>query len=70
MGRLGGDEFVVLLENLTLDAGAELVAERICEVLGQPIELDDADGTDVLDHDECWDRARAAGLGRRAVARR
>ena len=44
VGRLGGDEFVVLLESPTLDAGAELVAERICEVLGQPVELDDADG--------------------------
>jgi len=44
VGRLGGDEFVVLLESVTLDAGGELVAERICEVLGQPVELDDADG--------------------------
>jgi diguanylate cyclase (GGDEF)-like protein len=39
VGRLGGDEFVVLLENGTLDAGPELVAERICHVLGQPVEL-------------------------------
>jgi diguanylate cyclase (GGDEF)-like protein len=39
VGRLGGDEFVVLLENLTLDAGPELVAERMCQVLGQPVDL-------------------------------
>src|SRR5450755_4594958 len=39
VGRLGGDEFVVLLENSTLDAGPELVAERICEVLAQPVDL-------------------------------
>jgi diguanylate cyclase (GGDEF)-like protein len=39
VGRLGGDEFVVLLQDLTFDAGPELVAERICQVLGQPIDL-------------------------------
>jgi diguanylate cyclase (GGDEF)-like protein len=39
VGRIGGDEFVVLLPDLAFDAGPELVAERICEVLGQPIEL-------------------------------
>ncbi|HWF74729.1 MAG TPA: GGDEF domain-containing protein, partial [Solirubrobacteraceae bacterium] len=33
VGRLGGDEFVVLLQDLTFDAGPELVAERICEIL-------------------------------------
>ncbi len=37
--RLGGDEFCVLLEGATLDAGPELVAERILEVLGQPYDL-------------------------------
>ncbi len=37
--RLGGDEFVVLLEGSTLDAGPELVAERLLEVLGQPYDL-------------------------------
>jgi diguanylate cyclase (GGDEF)-like protein len=44
VGRLGDDEFVVLLENLTLDAGPELVAERICEVLSQPVSLAQAGG--------------------------
>jgi diguanylate cyclase (GGDEF)-like protein len=40
VGRVGGDDFVVLLEDFSLDAGPELVAERICQVLAQPIELD------------------------------
>jgi EAL domain-containing protein (putative c-di-GMP-specific phosphodiesterase class I)/GGDEF domain-containing protein len=31
--RLGGDEFVVLVEGSTLDAGPELVAERLLELL-------------------------------------
>jgi diguanylate cyclase (GGDEF)-like protein len=37
--RIGGDEFVVLVEGSTLDAGAELVAERLLEVLSQPYEM-------------------------------
>jgi diguanylate cyclase len=44
VGRLGGDEFVVLLENSTLDAGPELVAERMCQVLAQPVELKGTEG--------------------------
>ena len=36
IGRLGGDEFVVLLEGSSLDAGPELVAERILDVMRQP----------------------------------
>jgi diguanylate cyclase (GGDEF)-like protein len=44
VGRLGGDEFVVLLENSSLDVGPELVAERMCDVLAQPVELTGADG--------------------------
>jgi diguanylate cyclase len=43
VGRLGGDEFVVLLQDLTFDAGPELVAERICDVLSQQIELADTE---------------------------
>ena len=38
--RLSGDEFVVLVEGSTLDAGPELVAERLLEVLRQPYEVD------------------------------
>ena len=39
VGRLGGDEFVALVEGSALDAGPELVAERLLEVLRQPITL-------------------------------
>lgn len=39
VGRLGGDEFVVLTERSEFDAGPELVAERLLEVLAQPIGL-------------------------------
>jgi diguanylate cyclase (GGDEF)-like protein len=45
--RLGGDEFVVLLEGATLDAGAELVAERMLEVLAQPYDLSDMGGREL-----------------------
>jgi diguanylate cyclase (GGDEF)-like protein len=41
VGRLGGDEFVMLVDSLGLDAAPELVAERILDVLRQPIELMD-----------------------------
>jgi diguanylate cyclase (GGDEF)-like protein len=47
VGRLDGDDFVVLLEGSTLDAGPELVAERICEVLAQPVRLACAEGRTV-----------------------
>jgi diguanylate cyclase (GGDEF)-like protein len=39
VGRLGGDEFVVLLEPGDTRPSPELVAERILELLNQPIEL-------------------------------
>jgi len=42
--RLGGDEFVVLLEASTLDAGPELVAERLLQALRAPCELSGARG--------------------------
>ena len=38
--RLSGDEFVVLVEGSALDAGPELVAERLLEVLREPYEID------------------------------
>jgi diguanylate cyclase (GGDEF)-like protein/PAS domain S-box-containing protein len=42
VGRLGGDEFVVLAEGVSLYAGAELVAQRILDVLREPFLLDAA----------------------------
>ena len=44
VGRLGGDEFVVLAEGLSLAAGAELVAERIQDVLREPFRIDGYEG--------------------------
>jgi diguanylate cyclase (GGDEF)-like protein len=43
VGRLGGDEFVVLTDGLSLDAGPEVVAERLLDVLRSPFELDGRD---------------------------
>ena len=40
IGRLGGDEFVVLVEGSSLDAGPELIAERILTVLREPFEIE------------------------------
>ncbi len=37
--RLGGDEFVVLVEGSTLDAGPELVAERLRDALREPCNM-------------------------------
>ena len=48
VGRLGGDEFVVLLTDPAVDAGPELVAERICQALSQPIVLDKTEGRSLL----------------------
>jgi diguanylate cyclase (GGDEF)-like protein len=39
LGRLGGDEFVVVSEELSLDVGPELLAERLLEALSQPFKL-------------------------------
>ncbi len=36
LGRLGGDEFVVVAEEASLDAGADLIAERLLEALHTP----------------------------------
>jgi diguanylate cyclase (GGDEF)-like protein len=41
VGRLGGDEFVVLAEGDSLDAGPEVIADRIREVLASPCMLGD-----------------------------
>jgi diguanylate cyclase (GGDEF)-like protein len=40
IGRMGGDEFVVLLDGSSLDAGPELVAQRLLDVMHQPFELE------------------------------
>jgi diguanylate cyclase (GGDEF)-like protein len=39
VGRLGGDEFVVIAGELSLAAGAELIAERLLEALERPFKL-------------------------------
>jgi diguanylate cyclase (GGDEF)-like protein len=39
VGRLGGDEFVMLVDSVGLDVAPELVAERILEMMRQPIEM-------------------------------
>lgn len=43
VGRHGGDEFVMLLDAVGITVAPELVAERILDVLSQPIELPDPD---------------------------
>ena len=43
VGRLAGDEFVVLLEGVATDDIVERVAQRICDVMSEPAELDHAD---------------------------
>jgi diguanylate cyclase (GGDEF)-like protein len=45
VGRLGGDEFVVIAEELSLDAGPELVAERLLEALKHPFKLGENEET-------------------------
>jgi diguanylate cyclase (GGDEF)-like protein len=39
LGRLGGDEFVAICEELTPEAGPELIAERMLEALRPPFAL-------------------------------
>jgi diguanylate cyclase (GGDEF)-like protein len=48
VGRIDADQFVALLEPGSLDATPELVAERVLEVLRQPIEMPAPAGTSVL----------------------
>ncbi|HTA06837.1 MAG TPA: EAL domain-containing protein [Solirubrobacteraceae bacterium] len=42
--RLSGDEFVVLLEGAAMDAGPEVVASRLLELLRQPYEVEGTHG--------------------------
>jgi diguanylate cyclase (GGDEF)-like protein len=44
VARLGGDEFLVLAEGSTREAGPELVAQRLLDVLRQPFEVRGAIG--------------------------
>ena len=41
VGRLGGDEFVVLVESTASESTLDLLADRLTDVLREPIELDD-----------------------------
>ena len=41
VGRLGGDEFVVLIECAADEAMPDILADRLIEVLREPVELDD-----------------------------
>ena len=43
VGRLGGDEFVILLDAVTLAVTPELVAERVLDLLGQPVDIGASD---------------------------
>jgi diguanylate cyclase (GGDEF)-like protein len=45
LARLGGDEFVVLVDGLGYDAGPEVVAERMLDVLADPFLLDGREDT-------------------------
>jgi diguanylate cyclase (GGDEF)-like protein len=47
IGRLSGDEFVMLVDSLGLSTTPELVAERILDVLRQPIDLDGSPNTPI-----------------------
>jgi diguanylate cyclase (GGDEF)-like protein len=47
LGRLGGDEFVVLVEDVALAAGPELVAERLLQALKEPFKLGSDEQTTV-----------------------
>ena len=42
VGRLSGDEFVVLVESTTEEVTVDLLAERLTEVLREPVELDNS----------------------------
>jgi diguanylate cyclase (GGDEF)-like protein len=39
LGRLGGDEFVVISDEVSVDAGPELLAQRVLDALGEPFAL-------------------------------
>jgi diguanylate cyclase (GGDEF)-like protein len=43
VGRLGGDEFVVLADGVSLDAGVDVVAERLLDVMATPFIISASD---------------------------
>jgi diguanylate cyclase (GGDEF)-like protein len=43
LGRLGGDEFVVIAEDLSLEVGPDMIAERLLEALKEPFALPGVD---------------------------
>jgi diguanylate cyclase (GGDEF)-like protein len=43
LGRIGGDEFLMLVDCIGMDVGPELVAERILDVLRQPMHVSAAE---------------------------
>ncbi len=43
LGRLSGDEFVVIAEEISVEAGPELIAERLLEALSAPFSLTEAE---------------------------
>ena len=45
LGRLGGDEFVVICEELSLEAGPEVIAQRLLEALAPAFRLGAAEET-------------------------
>jgi diguanylate cyclase len=45
VGRLGGDEFVILLAAFTVEDAPEIVSDRICQTLREPIHLQAAGQT-------------------------
>jgi diguanylate cyclase (GGDEF)-like protein len=44
IGRLGGDEFVVVVEGPSLDAGPEVIAERLLDVVRRPFDIEGCEG--------------------------
>ncbi len=44
LGRIGGDEFVVLAEEVSMAAGADVIADRLREALRAPFRLESGDG--------------------------
>ena len=68
--RLGGDEFVVLVEGSALDAGPELVAERLLDVLRQPYDMNAEIGRELSLTASIGIASGLRGQRRRAAARR